>query len=73
MSLSKEQAVSLFGGVEPLRAALGLKSRSAIYMWPDDKPIPRNHELAIRYELKPLAFGKSGRLKKTAMSKGKSA
>lgn len=68
MSLTKEQAVSLFGGVEPLRVALGLKSRSAIYMWSDGQPIPRNHELAIRYELKPSAFGKSGRLKKSAVA-----
>ena len=26
-------------------------------MWPDDKPIPREHELSLRYELRPDLFG----------------
>lgn len=52
----KHEAIALFGSVEALRAALGLKTRHAIYMWPDDKPIPEVHFLRIRHELKPEAF-----------------
>jgi hypothetical protein len=54
--VTKDEAITLFGSVEKLRIALGLKTRSAIYMWPADKPIPEVHELRIRHELKPEAF-----------------
>lgn len=60
--LTKSQAVELFGSVERLRVALGLKSRQAIYMWGDDR-IPEAHYLRIRYELKPEAFDESGAYK----------
>ncbi len=53
----KKEAISLFGSPEALRIALGLKTRHAVYMWPDDEPIPEVHELKIRYVLKPEAFG----------------
>lgn len=55
--LTKEQAIELFGSVEALRLALGLKSRAAIYLWKPGKPIPENHDLRIRYELRPVLFG----------------
>ena len=59
----KHEAISLFGSVEALRAALGLGTRHAIYMWPDDRPIPEVHELKIRHVLKPEAFGPKKRAK----------
>lgn len=64
--MTKEQAIALYGSPEELRKALGLKSRHAVYMWPDGEPIPEKHELRIRYVLKPEIGG--GRI-----SKGKAA
>lgn len=58
--LTKAQAIELFGSVEKLRAALGLKTRQAIYMWGEN--VPRHHALRIRYELKPGAFDEQGNL-----------
>lgn len=55
--LTKEQAIDLFGSVEALRVALKLKSRAAIYLWKPGQPIPANHDLRIRYELRPVLFG----------------
>jgi hypothetical protein len=63
--LTKEQAIGLFGSVRALRDALGLKTRSAIYMWKDGKPIPDTHELRIRHELMPQAFNADGSLRLT--------
>jgi hypothetical protein len=57
--ITKAQAIELFGTVEKLRAALGLKNRQAIYQWREDR-IPENHFLRIRYELKPEAFDTQG-------------
>jgi len=57
VAMKKHEAIALFGSVEALRDALGLGTRHAIYMWPDDEPIPEVHDLKIRYELKPEAFG----------------
>jgi len=62
--LLKEQAIGLFGSVKGLRDALGLRTRSAIYMWKPGEPIPEAHELRIRYELMPQAFDASGELRK---------
>lgn len=59
--ITKTQAVHLFGSVEKLRAALGLKNRQAIYQWPEDR-IPEKHFLRIRYELRPEAFDEQGNL-----------
>lgn len=58
--LTKAQAIELFGSVEKLRAALGLKTRQAIYMWGEN--VPAQHALRIRYELKPEAFDEQGNL-----------
>lgn len=52
MAITKAEAIEIFGTVEALRDALGLKTRQAIYMWPDG-PIPEPHELKIRYVLIP--------------------
>lgn len=60
--ITKEQAIALFGSVKALQAALGLKTHSAIYMWKDGEPIPEAHELRLRYQLKPEAFGADGNL-----------
>ena len=65
--LLKEQAIGLFGSVKGLRDALGLRTRSAIYMWKPGEPIPETHELRIRYELKPQAFDANGALLFDAM------
>jgi hypothetical protein len=65
--LLKEQAIGLFGSVKGLRDALGLRTRSAIYMWKPGEPIPETHELRIRYELKPQAFDANGGLLSDAL------
>lgn len=64
--LLKHDAIALFESVDELRKALGLKTRHAIYMWPDNEPIPEPHELKIRFVLKPEAFAANGKLKKAA-------
>ena len=53
--LSKHEAIALFSTAKALAAALGI-SKSAVSQWPDG-PIPENHDLKIRYELKPEHFG----------------
>src|SRR5690606_6913604 len=58
--ITKSQAIELYGSVKALQAALGLKTHSAIYMWPDGEPIPENHALRLRYQLKPEAFDEKG-------------
>lgn len=62
MTITKEQAIRLFGSVKALQTALGLGTHSAIYMWRDGEPIPENHALRIRYELRPEAFDATGNL-----------
>jgi hypothetical protein len=58
--LLKHDAIALFGSIEEMRIALGLKTRQAIYMWPDNEPIPEPHELKIRFVLKPKSFRADG-------------
>lgn len=58
--ITKEQAISLYGSVKALQEALGLKTHSAIYMWPDGETIPDTHGLRLRYQLKPEAFDNAG-------------
>jgi hypothetical protein len=64
--MTKTEAIALFGSPEELRKALGLKTRHAVYMWDDDKPIPEAHELKIRHVLKPEAFPKASTRKRVA-------
>ena len=53
--ITKKQAINLFGSAKALYEALGI-SKQAVSQWPDDKPIPEDKALRIRYELKPEAF-----------------
>lgn len=62
MTITRDQAVALFGSVKDLQHALGLKTHSAIYMWAADEPIPEKQFLKIRYELRPDAFDADGNL-----------
>ncbi len=52
--LSKKEAIALFSSAKELAKALGI-SKSAVSQW-QDGPIPDNHDLRIRYELKPEHF-----------------
>lgn len=36
--MQKSEAIKYFGGAQQLAHALGLKSRQAIYAWPDEVP-----------------------------------
>lgn len=63
--LTKRQAIGLYGSVKDLAAALN-RTRAAIYMWRDDRPIPKNAELRLRYELKPESFDANGALVDTS-------
>ena len=58
--LSKKEAIALFSSAKELAKALGI-TKSAVSQWPDG-PIPDNHDLRIRYELKPEHFrpGRAG-------------
>lgn len=56
MTILKEQAVSAYGTQQALADALGI-GRTAVTMWRDGKAIPREHELRLRYELRPDIFG----------------
>lgn len=56
MDIYKRDAVAAYGTQQALADALGI-SRTAVSMWSDDKPIPREHALALRYELRPDLFG----------------
>lgn len=59
--ITKEEAISLFGSgrgaQKRLAEALGL-SKQAVSDWADGAPIPKEHDLRLRYELKPEAFAK---------------
>jgi len=68
--ITRAQAVQLFGSVKALQTALGLKTHSAVYMWPEDAPIPDKHALRIQYELRPNAFKADGTLRADALAKG---
>lgn len=76
MDIQKADAIRAYGTQRALAEALGI-SRAAVAMWPDDRPIPREHALALRYELradifgpsptdKGVAHGKRGRTKRAA-------
>lgn len=60
-SITKRQALSLFENSSELAAALG-RTPGAVSHWPLDEPIPQEHALRIRYELRPEAFDLSGQL-----------
>ena len=52
--LHKQEAIALFSTAKALATALGI-SKAAVSQWPEG-PIPENHDLRIRYELKPERF-----------------
>lgn len=55
----KEDALAAYGGVgTELAKALGI-TPSAVYQWPDGKPIPNEQALRLRYVLRPDVFGES--------------
>lgn len=56
MDIYYSDAVSAYGSQQALADALGI-SRSAVAMWSREKPIPQEHALRLRYELKPDVFG----------------
>lgn len=56
--ITRKQAVAAYGGVASLAKALGI-SRAAVYLWPENDPIPELQALRLRYELKPETFGAS--------------
>jgi len=56
MDILKKDAIGAYGTQQALADALGI-GRTAVTMWPDDRPIPREHQLRLRYELKPEIFG----------------
>lgn len=56
MDIHKKEAIAAYGTQQALADALGI-SRTAVTMWPDDRPIPKEHQLRLRYELKPDIFG----------------
>lgn len=53
--LKKRHLPKLFGSYKAAAKALRI-SKGAIGNWETDDPIPENHDLRIRYELKPEAF-----------------
>ena len=54
--ITRKQAVAAYGSVSALAKALGI-SRTAVYLWPEDAPIPELQSLKLRYELRPDVFG----------------
>lgn len=55
-TITKEEALAAYGNVgSDLAKALGI-TPSAVYQWPDDKPIPNEQALKLRYVLKPDVF-----------------
>jgi hypothetical protein len=63
--ITRKQAVAAFGSVSALSKALGI-SRAAVYLWPENDPIPELQALRLRYELKPEVFGPGPTRKKAA-------
>lgn len=61
-NLSKAEAIALYGSVTKLARAIG-RTHSAVSMWNDDAPIPNEHYLALRYQLRPDAFDEQGDLR----------
>lgn len=62
--MQKTDAIRHFGGAQKLATALGLKSRQAIYAWPEEVP-----EL-YQYKLFHLSNGEL-RLSRNLMSRGR--
>lgn len=60
LNMTKKQAIALFRNAAELAKKLGI-SRSAVSQW-DEAEIPREHELAIRYQLRSDYFDQSGNL-----------
>lgn len=56
MDILKKDAIAAYGTQQALADALGI-SRTAVTMWPADKPIPNEHRMRLQYELKPDVFG----------------
>ena len=56
MDILKKDAIGAYGTQQALADALGI-GRTAVTMWPDDRPIPREHQLRLQYELRPDIFG----------------
>lgn len=56
MDIFKADVLRVYGTHQAAADALGIK-RTAVTMWPDDKPIPEVHALRLRYEVNPGAFG----------------
>lgn len=54
--MTKREALVHFKNASEMAEALGI-TRSAVSQWDDEDQIPPVHELRIRYELKPEAFG----------------
>ena len=65
MDIKKADAIRAYGTQQELADALGI-SRTAVTMWPDNKPIPAAHALRLRYELKPDIFGAPAPKKRSA-------
>lgn len=55
MDIQKKQAIAAYGTQQALADALGI-SRTAVTMWSEDRPIPNEHALRLRYELRPDIF-----------------
>lgn len=56
MDILKKDAIAAYGTQQALADALKI-SRTAVTMWSDDRPIPAEHALRLRYELRPEIFG----------------
>lgn len=56
MDIFKADVIRVFGTQQAAADALGI-GRTAVTMWSDDAPIPREHALRLRYEIRPDAFG----------------
>jgi len=64
MDITKKEAIAAYGTQQALADALKI-SRTAVTMWSDDRPIPNEHALRLRYELRPDLFSGAGTLKPT--------
>lgn len=53
--ITKKQAVSHYRTQTALAKALGV-TKGAVSQWPEG-PLPRVHQLALRYEIAPDVFG----------------
>ncbi len=60
VEITKQQAIGMFLTVAKLAEALKI-TRQAVYLWPDDRPIPEGYALKIQYELRPELFDKKSK------------